>query len=51
MNFLHSADWSFPIPIYYGPGRINDLPGFCKKRNIPFYLRSAEESANKPLQL
>ena len=28
-EFLTSADWSFPIPIRYGPGRINELGTIC----------------------
>ena len=34
MNFLSNADWSFPIPIYYGPDRIKELPNLCKLNNL-----------------
>ena len=33
-NFLHHADWSFPIPIFYGPGRIEELGKLCKANDI-----------------
>jgi alcohol dehydrogenase class IV len=29
-----SIDWEFPIPIAYGPGRLNDIAEFCKKSEI-----------------
>ena len=34
-NFLdESVDWEFPIPIAYGPGRINEIGSFCNKFKI-----------------
>jgi alcohol dehydrogenase class IV len=34
-HFLNdSIDWEFPIPIAYGPGRLNDIAEFCKKSEI-----------------
>ena len=33
-NFLHPADWSFPVPIVYGPGRIDELGKLCKVNEI-----------------
>ena len=31
-NFLNkSMDWNFPIPIAYGPGRLNEISAFCSK--------------------
>ena len=36
INFLDSVDWSFPVPISYGPNRINDLPDICKTNNLAF---------------
>ncbi|MDG2474024.1 MAG: iron-containing alcohol dehydrogenase [Paracoccaceae bacterium] len=33
-NFLDSADWSFPVPIHYGPGRLNELGELCKVNGI-----------------
>jgi alcohol dehydrogenase class IV len=29
MDLLAPADWSFPVPIAYGPGRLGDLPSIC----------------------
>ena len=29
MNLLESTDWSFPIPIHYGPGRLSELGAIC----------------------
>jgi alcohol dehydrogenase class IV len=29
-----SIDWEFPIPISYGPGRLNEIAEFCKKTEI-----------------
>ena len=34
MNLTDSADWSFPVPILFGPGRIGDLAGLCTDREI-----------------
>ena len=34
MNFLNNADWSFPVPIYYGPDRVKELSNFCKSKNL-----------------
>ena len=49
MNYLDNADWSFPVPIYYGPDRVRELPGFCKsnKLNRPL-LVTDRSSANLP---
>ena len=34
-NFLsESTDWDFPIPIAYGPGRLNEVSEFCRKFKI-----------------
>jgi len=34
-NFLNeSIDWEFPIPIAYGPGRLNEVGTFCNKFKI-----------------
>ena len=31
-NFLNkNIDWEFPIPIAYGPGRLNEIGSFCNK--------------------
>ena len=50
MNLLEPQDWSFPVPIAYGPGRLREISAFCTKagmsrplivtdsgsRNLPF---------------
>ena len=34
-NFLNkNIDWEFPIPIAYGPGRLNEISDFCNKFKI-----------------
>ena len=33
-NFLTAADWTFPIPIRYGPGRLSEIGVACKQFNI-----------------
>ncbi len=30
MSFLDSQDWTFPVPIAYGPGRLKEIAGFCR---------------------
>ena len=61
-NFLDSTDWSFPIPIHYGPGRLKELAELCKvneinrplivtdsgSKNLPFIKQSQDilNSAN-----
>ena len=29
-EILKPQDWSFPIPISYGPGRLNEIAQFCQ---------------------
>ena len=33
-NFLTAADWTFPIPIRYGPGRLTEIGAACAQHNI-----------------
>ena len=34
-NFLNeNSDWGFPIPIAYGPGRLNEIGEFCRKFKV-----------------
>ena len=33
-NLLEPQDWSFPIPIAYGPGRLSEIGRHCKKMGI-----------------
>ena len=34
IEILKSHDWTFPIPIAYGPGRINEISKICQSLNI-----------------
>jgi alcohol dehydrogenase class IV len=33
-NFLTPADWTFPVPIRYGPGRLSELGAVCQELGI-----------------
>ena len=33
-DFLQHADWSFPVPIAYGPGRFDELPDHCQRLGL-----------------
>ena len=33
-ELLAPQDWTFPVPIYYGPGRIGELAHLCKASGI-----------------
>lgn len=33
-HLLSAADWDFPVPIHYGPGRIDELPSLCRQAGI-----------------
>ena len=46
MNFLNNADWSFPVPIYYGPGRVKELSNFCKSKNLSRPLLVTDNSSS-----
>lgn len=30
MSFLTDQDWSFPVPIHYGPGRLREIAALCQ---------------------
>ena len=30
MNLLRNHDWSLPVPIAYGPGRVGQMAEFCR---------------------
>ena len=45
MNFLNNADWSFPVPIYYGPDRVKELSNFCKSKNLSRPLLVTDKSS------
>ena len=33
-DFLQTADWTFPVPIAYGPGRLDELPEHCQRLGL-----------------
>ena len=34
MNYLNNQNWTFPVPIRYGPGRLKELQEICQKNKI-----------------
>ncbi len=34
MSLLAAQDWSFPVPIAYGPGRFSELANFCRSAGM-----------------
>ena len=34
MNYLSFQNWTFPVPIRYGPGRIKELSEICQIKGI-----------------
>jgi len=34
MNFMEPQDWSFPIPISYGPGRLKEIATMCSEAGM-----------------
>lgn len=33
-DFLQHANWTFPVPIAYGPGRFDELPDHCQRLGL-----------------
>ena len=33
-DFLQNADWTFPVPIAYGPGRLDELSEHCRRLGL-----------------
>ena len=46
MNFLNNTDWSFPVPIYYGPDRVKELSNFIKSKNLSRPLLVTDKSSS-----
>ena len=44
-EILKSQDWTFPIPIAYGPGRINEISEICNSLNIDNPLIVTDKSS------
>jgi alcohol dehydrogenase class IV len=34
MNLLEQQDWTFPVPVAYGPGRLREIAGFCRNAGM-----------------
>lgn len=34
MNLLAPQDWTFPVPIAYGPGRLKEITHFCRQEGL-----------------
>ena len=34
MQFQDPQDWSFPVPIVYGPGRLAEIPSLCRRAGM-----------------
>jgi len=34
MNLLESQDWTFPVPIAYGPGRLKEIASMCSEAGM-----------------
>jgi alcohol dehydrogenase class IV len=34
MSLLDPQDWSFPVPIAYGPGRLKEIAGMCRNAGV-----------------
>ncbi len=34
MSFLEPQDWTFPVPIAYGPGRLKEIAAMCSAAGI-----------------
>lgn len=34
MNFMEPQDWTFPIPIAYGPGRLKEIAAMCSEAGM-----------------
>lgn len=41
-NILQHSDWTFPVAIHYGPGRLSEIAGKCRDANIARPLLVAE---------
>ncbi len=65
MNILSPVDWTFPIPVFLGPGRVADIGAFCQEsgitaplivtdrgsRDLPFVSRLQEMLAAQGLRV
>ena len=46
-SMLDHKDWSFPVPIFYGPGRIAEIGSICKNLEINNPLIVTDRGSSK----
>ena len=46
-SLLDHKDWSFPVPIFYGPGRIAEIGSICKNLGINDPLIVTDRGSSK----
>ena len=46
-SLLDHKDWGFPVPIFYGPGRISDIGSICKNLEIRNPLIVTDRGSSK----
>jgi alcohol dehydrogenase class IV len=46
-NLLDNKDWGFPVPIFYGPGRISDIGSICENLEIRNPLIVTDRGSSK----
>ena len=47
MDYLSHQNWTFPVPIRYGPGRINELSEICQNKGIKKPLVVTDNGSKK----
>ena len=46
-SLLDHKDWGFPVPIFYGPGRIAEIGSICKNLEINNPLIVTDRGSSK----
>ena len=46
-SLLDHKDWGFPVPIFYGPGRISEISLICKNLEIKNPLIVTDRGSSK----
>jgi len=47
MNMLEPQDWSFPVPVAYGPGRLDEIASFCRDAGMQKPLLVTDRGSQK----
>ncbi len=47
INLLQNQDWTFPVPIVYGPGRLKEIATLCKNAGITRPLIITDRGSHK----